>query len=60
VILKLAAAALPVALAWGALGWYLWRQEMRRLNRVEAVRDMRKGIPLSERADVRAAMEFQP
>jgi hypothetical protein len=56
----IAAALFPVALAWGALGWYLWRQETRRTNRVQAVRDMRKGIPLSERADVRAAMEWQP
>lgn len=57
---KIAAALLPVALAWGALGWCLWRAESRRWNRLETVRELQRAPRLSERPDVRAAMEWRP
>jgi hypothetical protein len=47
-ICKLAAAALPAVLAWGALGWYAWRVETRRINRLGAVLEAGRKPRLSE------------
>lgn len=39
-ILVIAAAALPVALAWGALGWYAFLATQRDRNRLDLMREM--------------------
>jgi hypothetical protein len=59
-IVKIAAALLPVALAWGALGWYAWRLETRRGNRLGAVEDLQRGVPLSETPYIQRLMAWEP
>ncbi len=57
---ELAAAALPAVLAWGALGWYAWRVEVRRINRLGAVLEAGRKPRLSETPEIVHAMNWRP
>jgi hypothetical protein len=59
-IYKIAATLLPVVFAWGALGWYAWRLETRRNNRVQAATDIRRGRKLSETPHMVHAINWRP
>lgn len=58
IIYKLAAAVLPAALAWGMLGWYAWRAETRRQNRVDAWSGRRRR--LSDTPEMVYARTWEP